>query len=295
MRRVKPRAFYAALAPRGLIDPREGAAQAGSPLRPPFPAIAFASGRRTIPYLRHLKRLSPRTFTVFLKDPRIGAQAADAVWVAEHDALRGPNVIVSETAPHVVTAQALSQARAAPDPRVGSLPAPRVALLLGGPGRHHPFGHGDEMRVQDAALTVLAQGMSLMVTASRRTPPAFVAKLRAMFAEAGVANRTFVWAGDGENPYLSMLALADAVIVTQDSTNMVGEAIATAAPVHILPLARGHPRQDAFIEGLVQSGRVRFWRGALETWPVMPVDSTAEVAAEITRRFEAFQQALPQR
>ena len=44
-----------------------------SPLHGPPPDIAIASGRRTVPYLRKLKQISPQTVTVFLKDPRTDA------------------------------------------------------------------------------------------------------------------------------------------------------------------------------------------------------------------------------
>jgi mitochondrial fission protein ELM1 len=285
-RLVRPHPFFAALAPWGPIDPRDAPDRPDSPLRPPFPAIAIASGRRTVPYLRRLKRLAGRqTFTIFLKDPRSGAGAADVVWVPDHDALRGPNVITSIAAPHLVSAAALASARRTPDPRLAGLRPPRVALLVGGPSRHHPFGAADQEGLIALAQTVLASGASLMATPSRRTPPALVARLRAL-----AGDQLFLWDGLGGNPYIPMLALADTVIVTADSTNMVGEAIATSAPVHIFEPAGGHRRLDAFIEALVASGRVRRWRGALEGWPVVPVDVTPKIAAEIGRRFALFQQ-----
>ena len=56
--------------PFGPIDPREGPRVEAGPLAPPYPDLAIAAGRRTVPYLRALKRLSKgTTFTVFLKDP----------------------------------------------------------------------------------------------------------------------------------------------------------------------------------------------------------------------------------
>jgi mitochondrial fission protein ELM1 len=287
-RLIQPRAFFAMLAPRGPIDPKDAPGRVNSPLAPPFPDIAFAAGRRTIPYLRRLKRASAgKTFTVFLGDPRIGPHIADAIWAPVHDRIRGPNVIVTPTAPHILSPQALDAARAHPDPRIATLPAPRVALLVGGPSRHHAFDALEQNRLIEAARAVLASGASLMATASRRTPPALVVRLRALAAQTP---RAFVWAGEGDNPYVSLLALADEVIVTADSTNMVGEAVATAAPVHIFKLAGGHPRLDAFVGDLVASGRVRDWSGAPGTWAVRPVDATPAIADEIGRRFAVFQQ-----
>ena len=39
-----------------------------------------------------------------------------------------------------------------------------------------------------------------------------------------------VWDGQGDNPYFGMLALADLIVVTQDSVSMISEAAATTAP-----------------------------------------------------------------
>ena len=67
--------------PWGPIDPRERPRARNSPLAPPFPDLAFASGRRAVAYLRFVKKASGgRTFTVYLKDPRTGPETADLIW-----------------------------------------------------------------------------------------------------------------------------------------------------------------------------------------------------------------------
>src|SRR5665647_1343612 len=101
LRAVRPRLLFQAMAPFGPIDPRDAPRRAGASLRGPFPDIVFASGRTTVPYLRHLKKASQgKTFTVFLQDPRSGPRTADVIWVPEHDRLRGANVVVTLTSPH---------------------------------------------------------------------------------------------------------------------------------------------------------------------------------------------------
>ena len=49
--------------------------------------------------------------------------------------------------------------------------------------------------------------------------------------------RCWVWDGGGDNPYLALLADADAIFVTPDSVNMASEAAATGRPVYVLRLA----------------------------------------------------------
>ncbi len=84
------------------------------------------------------------------------------------------------------------------------------------------------------------------VDLSRRSDPPLRARVERCFREA----QGFLWDGTGENPYLALLALADAVVVTADSYNMVGEAAATGAPVRVFEPAGGHPKLDAVLAGL---------------------------------------------
>ncbi|MGC8476965.1 MAG: ELM1/GtrOC1 family putative glycosyltransferase [Acetobacteraceae bacterium] len=93
-----------------------------------------------------------------------------------------------------------------------------------------------------------------------------------------------MWDGSGENPYFGMLALADAIVVTEDSVSMVSEAVATAAPVLLAGLPGASRRIGAFSAGLLAEGRVRRFAGRLEWWPVAPLDDTPAAGAEVRRR-----------
>lgn len=284
IRRVAPRLPFAWLMPHGPIDPRDAPARAGSPIAPPFPDLLVASGRRAIPYVRAVRRASDgRTLTVILKDPRTGTGAADLIWVPEHDRLRGPNVIVTLTSPHRISQERLASARGAPDPRLAGLSRPLVAVLAGGDSRHHRFTLADRNRFVAALRAVGAQGAGLAITASRRTPPS----LREELARLAQDTNGFFWDGVGDNPYLAMLALADFVVASADSTNMVGEAVATGRPVLVFTPSGGHPKIDAFLAGLTARGAVHDFAGRLEGTPYAPIDSTGIVAAAIRERLAA--------
>ncbi len=291
LKHVKPRALFAALTPFGPIDPRDSAHRPGSLLAaPPFPDLVFAAGRVTVPYLRHLRRASGgRSFTIFLQDPRTGAGTADLLWVPEHDRLRGENVVVTLTSPHPLRPPVLAAARANPDPRLATLPHPRVAMVLGGPSAHHRFEDKDVAALVRIASDLAASGCGVMVTPSRRTPETLTRAL----AQALAGQAAFVWDGVGENPYSAMIALADAIVVTGDSVNMVGEALAAGVPVQVYEPSGGHPKIAGFIEKLVQAGHVRRWAGQLEHWDNPPLDATSLIAGEIARRYGAFRAASP--
>ena len=295
MRQVRPRLLFQALAPFGPVDPRDAYKRGGETLRGPFPDIVFASGRITVPYLRHVKAASGgRVFTVFMQDPRVGPKGADLIWVPEHDSLRGDNVVVTLTSPHPLRPGVLRAARLAPDPRLASLPQTRVAMVLGGPSANHRFEAGDLDGLAAIAVEIVESGKGLMVTPSRRTPVGLVPAIAAAVARAGGAERAFVWDGTGDNPYSQILAQASAIVVTGDSVNMVGEAASTGAPVHVYEPSGGNAKMTGFIDRLVATGAARRLPAVRQAgwtdlhWTYESVDATQAIAQEIVRRYRAF-------
>ncbi|PPD45785.1 MAG: hypothetical protein CTY15_02690 [Methylocystis sp.] len=273
IRRVAPRRLYDLLAPFGPPDPQDADAFA-----PPYPDIALAAGRRTIPALKRLKHASGgRTFTVYVNAPASGRDTADLIIAPLHDRLRGANVIAPLTPPNRVTPKRLAAARAAPDPRIAALPRPRVAMLLGD-------ASGIVYDLDYIASVLIAAGASVMATPSRRTSAETRAAIRAALAVPG----GWFWDGDGENPYFSMLANADRIIVTGDSVNMVGEAVATGVPVHVVEPYVLRRKLTAYHTALEEAGAVRIWRGRFDDWAYEPINSTPLVARRIAEACAAF-------
>ena len=280
LKRVEPRKPFLWMSPFGPVDPRDAAL-----LRPPLPDIVLASGRVTVPYLRAFKRAGgARVFAVFLQDPRFARASMDLIWVPEHDRHRGANVIATLTSPHAFSPRRLAAARAAPDARLAELPNPRCAIVLGGPSGAQHFTGADMDRMCEATRAIIAQGFSVIATPSRRTPADLTDAVR-----DGIGDGPgFLWDGAGDNPYASLLALADAILVTGDSANMVGEATATGAPVHVFePSGGGSKKLAGGIDALVRKGAARRFTGTIERFSYAPIDSSGEIAAEIVRRFYA--------
>lgn len=273
IRAVAPGRPYEWLAPFGPPDPRDAAAFA-----PPYPDICIAAGRRTIPALRRLKRDSDgRTFTVYVNRPASGLQTADLIVAPRHDGLTGSNVVTPLTPPNRIAPARLAAARAAPDPRIAALPRPRVALIVGS-------AEGVEEDLDHIASTLRDAGCGVMATPSRRTPPA----LRRALHDALAARGGFCWDGSGENPYFSMLALADRIVVTGDSVSMIGDAVATGAPVHVIEPLVQRRKIRAFVTALEKAGAVRVWRGPFEDWRYAPINSTPMVARRIADAYLSF-------
>ena len=287
---IAPRKPFAWLTPYGPMDPREAPHRAGSPIAPPFPSIAISAGRRTVPYLRGLKRFSNgRTFTIFVKDPYTGLKTADMLWIPQHDTLRGENVFVTLTPPHSFTPSRFALARANPDARLANLPTPRLAIVMGGSSVNYDFTRQDSANLCGIAMQALAQGLSVMVTPSRRTPEFAKIAMRETLREVISNGRAFFWDETGDNPYLAMLALTDFVLVTADSVNMVGEATASGAPVYIYePSGTGHAKMTRYLDSLIKLGAVRRYQGQFERFSYPPQNSAPQIAADVLRRYKTF-------
>ena len=278
IRRIAPRPPFVWLMPRGPIDPREAPERPGSPIAPPYPDIVIASGRRAVPYLRAVKKASNgRSFTVFLKDPRVGTGAADLIWVSTHDRLRGDNVLVTATSPHRLAPERLAQARANPPAPIAALPSPRAAVLVGGDSRHHRFEPADITRFAGLLDQLAASGVALMGSRSRRTQSALDKAVAEVFSRHG----GWWWDGSGDNPFLALLANADAIVTTADSTNMIGEATASGVPILIFEPHGGHGKLAAFMSALRQQGAVHHFEGRLAGARYEPVDSTPVIAGAV--------------
>jgi mitochondrial fission protein ELM1 len=126
--------------------------------------------------------------------------------------------------------------------------------------------------------------MRVMATASRRTP-AFVIEAVTPQIEASGG---WLWDGAGDNPYFSMLAKAETILVTADSVSMIGEAVATGAPVYVFAVAGGSRKIADYLAKLENLGAVRPWMGEVESWTYEPVQSTPHVAQAAWRAYKIY-------
>ncbi|MBB5515600.1 hypothetical protein FHS89_001612 [Rubricella aquisinus] len=276
---VAPSAPWDWFSPRGPVPPRDHPSRAGSPIAPPFPALVIASGRRTVPYLRAIKRAHPATFTVFLKNPRIMDRAIDLIWAPVHDDIAGANVFCTDTGPHPFTQDVLNKASDSGKARFAALQAPRIGVILGGDSGSVTYD-GAHAQKCAAAIAAGVGGQQAMVVPSRRTPDALAKAIRAALPNA------WYWNGSGANPYLEVLTTADQLIVTGDSHNMVSEACLSGAPLHVFRPDRLQAKLTRFLDRMEARGALRTLDGPATPFQTERVDASGEIATEIARRFK---------
>ena len=291
--RVAPEGLARALAPWGPVPRGEAFGTPASRFQPPWPAVAIASGRTSIPYLRALSRLAGhQTFRIVLQDPHTPAGIADVIWVPEHDQRRGTNVIHTPTPPHRFSPARIAELRKTPPEWLAALPSPRVAMLIGGPSGRWRYDEGTIDRLKADIASVAAKAGSLLVTTSRRTPTELVSAIDLATRE----KPRHLFRGQGENPYPHYLAFADAFFVTGDSVNMVGEAAVTGRPIHLFMPAGGGAKFVRFHAAIAAAGATRPFDPAvaeLPEWAYPPLYSTEKIAEEIEARWARRQDMLP--
>jgi uncharacterized protein len=249
-------------------------------LTPPWPDLIISCGRQAVGPARAVKAKSG-AFHAHIQHPRMLLSTFDVLIVPAHDRLEGDNVIVTNGAIHRVTPARLKAAAADFATLLAPLPRPLIAVLIGGGSKSHRL-------TTERCKNIVAQlqnfakstGGGLAITTSRRTG----AENEAILRDALSGPDVFFWDGAGENPYFGLLGLADHIVVTADSVNMVSEACRTGKPVHVIDLDGGSAKFTAFHKSFRDAGFTRMFSGEAAQWTYEPLDETGRAAAEIRRR-----------
>ncbi|PCJ99910.1 MAG: hypothetical protein COA45_03615 [Zetaproteobacteria bacterium] len=251
-------------------------------ITPPWPDLLITSGRKSIAAARYIKRMSTgETILVHIQDPRVPVKNFDLIAVPEHDPLRGDNVIVTKGSPNKITLDSINNAKSA-FPELSALPSPRVAVLIGGTSRAYNMTQSiTEKLAHDLLMLNKEQSASLMITCSRRTGENNKAIL-----EAALKNdMNYFWNGQGDNPYLAMLGIADYILVTADSASMISESCTTGKPVYMINLEGGAKRISKLHSNLMCHGVLKPFKGKIELFSYEPLNDAQFVANEIKKRF----------
>jgi len=282
IKRIHPSLILRACPNIGRL-PFVSATAGGDPIVQPWPDVVISCGRRTagaaIAIRRLVRDMAPDHRTPLLahiQDPRIDPGSFDLLIVPAHDPAKGPTVVntLGSLNPHEPAR--LQEAAAALDPGLHDLPRPRIAVNVGGSNKRYDFSE-DAVAQFVTHLRNLAgtTGGSLLVATSRRTD----ARTRKALADGLADLPGTVWTGEGSNPYLGFLGMADAIVVTSDSVNMVSEACATGKPVMVATIEAETGRLAIFHEKLREAGMTRPFNGRLEVYNYEPLNETGRVGA----------------
>ena len=215
-------------------------------LLPPWPDLVIATGKRSAPVARWIKRQSRRqTKIVQLGRPRAPLSAFDLVITTPQYGLPQADNVVEMPLPFATPQRVDPAEQDFWRAEWAGLRKPLIAVAIGNAKFPLRMGRG-ETQLFGRQLNQLAEQMkgSLLLIASPRTASGVVAQIEAELSVPHIAYGNF----DGDkNPYQAALANCDRHVVTSDSVSMISELINTGKPVDVfeLPLAKFRMRWNA--------------------------------------------------
>lgn len=207
-----------------------------SPLAPPWPDLVISAGRRNEPVARWIRRQSGnRTRLVHIGRPWAPLDCYDLIVTTPQYFLPERDNIQHNTLPlHRVRPEAVAAAARRLEPELAALPRPFTTVLIGGDSGPFVFTPDKGRRLAERVNRLIAQtGGSVLVTDSRRTPPAAAQAFRDALA---VPSAAWWWDEDNtgrDNPYFAYLGLGERFVVTGESMSMLAEAAATGRSMYL--------------------------------------------------------------
>ena len=240
------------------------------------PDILITCGRRHAGASIALKRLSKgTTYTIHIQDPKINPKHFDLLIIPEHDRPRAPNIILSNGSLTRITQSILDKEAQLIKQEVKSLIGKKIAVNIGGDTKDNTV---DDETIKKLILSLnqfsTDYKCSLMITTTNRTSEPLKKALTSLTENPNI----ILWTGGNRNPYAGFLGVADAIIVTADSINMISEACSTGKPVNILPLGKNSAKREKFIGSLEKMGLVKYFNGEYRSWSYEPLNETARIA-----------------
>ncbi len=240
----------------------------------PWPDMAISAGRRTVPYLRYIRKKSKKECkTIYLQDPKINSKEFDIVWAPSHDRIEGNNVIKTITSPNRVSDNILNQAHTEWKNTFSKFSKPLAGFLIGGVSKAYSFDDFECNKVLNSINIALKNGWTPLITLSRRTPKHLANKIRELLKNKDY----FLFDGDGPNPYFAILKFSDVIILTPDSANMISEALAVPKPIYFIDMKSNSKRFEKFIISLVESNHIKPLEEKIEIYENKKLDATQEV------------------
>ncbi len=180
-----------------------------------------------------------------------------------HNAGRRDNVCKTIGVPNPISPDTLNAERTQLQQKLNLLDSPRIGILIGGTDKHETITIEDAEHLSEICKAVAEKmNAQILLTTSRRTPSDVTAYLKSslehadwcpLFIEPDSPSKI-------DDPYQTILAVSDLLIVSADSFSMVCEAASSGQKVIVLSLSRKsrrHPKRYNVYEYMEQHSIVR--------------------------------------
>jgi uncharacterized protein len=209
-------------------------------LRPPWPDLVVATGRRTAPVALWIKQQSGgRSKTVQLGRPRMALSAFDLIVTTPQYGLPLRDNVAEMSLPFAIAKTVDAETLRSFGMLWKNLPRPHVLAVVGA-SKFPQRLTKHELLKYAGLLNRQAAGGSVILLDSPRSPTGSMEIVRTALTVPHWAFQR----GEGSNPYQPALALCDQLVVTSDSVSMVSEMLSTGKLTWVfrLPVSALAPR-----------------------------------------------------
>jgi mitochondrial fission protein ELM1 len=254
-------------------------------LKAPWPKLIITCGRQAVlPALWVKQQSGNKTQIVKIQKPQISIRHFDLVITPRHDGFSGPKVFETLGALHGITKSVYNKEKDKWASELSKFSYPKFAILIGGNSKTHKMTPRiASQMIKNLRDLAVRKNASLFVTCSRRTP-----QICRDIIKAGLEGipHHYYDGENGENPYIGYLAHADVIFATNDSVNMVSEAMSTGKPIYLLSLPGKSRRFSRFYKELLEQKIAREFKGEVDFWTYPPINETEKAASYIKKMLE---------
>ena len=227
------------------------------------PSFIITTGKRMAGVSIALKFiLKDRVKNIHIQNPKLPFEYFDLLLIPEHDNITAKNVIQTKGALTFFNFNALNKIQEREINLIKRSKKNLVLLMIGGNSKRYKPKNFDyyhlSMKVLEATKNL---NCKLLVLLSRRTP------LKA----AKILNYSFIKHDENfqivtsteQNPYPEILQIADYIIVTSDSVNMVSETATLPIPLFVSKFSKETGKISNFLNNLEDLGILKKFEGQL--------------------------------
>ena len=182
----------------------------------------ITTGKRTSGYSILAKKVfGKKIINIHVQNPKINPINFDILLVPEHDKICGKNVFKFEGALSFFNEKDIQKSYSLVKEKLDSFKKPLIFLLIGGDNKRYQLTYSEYCKfLLDIKFAVEKIPGSLVVSTSRRTPK----KVKIILQEIFNSSKNFyLFHEEGKNFYPGILKVADYVLITSDSINMISE------------------------------------------------------------------------
>ena len=254
-------------------------------IRGPYPDYIISCGRRMAGLSIGLRRISKgKSKTIHIQDPGISPDYFDVLVVPSHDRIAAlqqsfSNLVISTGSLSWLAKKQIMAGKSDMNERFGPLDSPQIVVMLGGNNKRYRVSTSIiEKLAHDIFDYARLKNARLIIVLSRRTPK----KARIIFQKLDEDKKHIIWDDERGNPYPDILSIADEIVVTSDSVNMVTEACLLGRPVFVAHWGEEQGRLAKFHGIMNDGGFTRPLSQAGEAFKPKILNQMPQIAKKIT-------------